>query len=102
MGFFFGGGAETQMSQNQIPSGNFHVHTVSRPVARHNRYFGGLSILCKHIFPCIKIMKNSCHDFQSIQIDKQHYGYKRNVNICVICDLPATFSYTLGLYYGIL
>lgn len=42
--------AETRMCQYQLPSiGNFHVHPVSRSLARHNnRYFGGFCILCKH------------------------------------------------------
>lgn len=69
--------AETRMCQYQLPSiGNFHVHPVSRSVARHiNRCFGGFCILCKHdIFPNIKVLKNSCHDFHWIQIDKQHYS----------------------------
>lgn len=66
-------------------------------------YLVDFAFCVKHdIFPNIKVLKNSCHDFQWIQIDKQHYGQKRKLYICVIYYLLVTFSYTLGLDYNIL
>jgi exonuclease III len=95
--------AETHLGYNSTIKniGPFHYHPilVCRSVTRaNNRYVGGLAILRKpHVKYHVKILKNSNPDYQWIKLDKNFFGFQKDILICVLYYPPITSSYSKKL-----
>ena len=92
---------ETHLGYNSIVGkiGTFHYHPICRSVTKsNNRYFGGIAILRKpHVKEHIKILKNTNPDYQWVRLDKKHFGFRKNLYICVVYFPPTVSSYTKSL-----
>ena len=83
--------------------GPFHCYTVCRPKSRNNRYYGGLAILCNvHIKPHVKILPNNNSEFQWVKLEREFFGLRRDVYICVVYIPPASSSYSQSIDYDLL
>ena len=82
----------------------YYFYKVCRKQSRHNnRYFGGLGILVrKELKTHIKILNNTNPDFQWIKLDGPHFGFQKDLFICLIYFSPPGSTYTIGLNQDIL
>ncbi|CAG2219500.1 unnamed protein product [Mytilus edulis] len=79
--------------------GPFNCYNVCRPKTRaNNRFFGGLAVLVKkNIKPYVKILKNTCTDIMWIKLEKDFFGFQKDLYMCVVYNPPSMSSYTQGL-----
>lgn len=84
--------------------GPFDFHPICRKASRHNnRHFGGLAILRKpEIKRYVKILKNTNPDYQWVKLDKEFFGLKKDLYICLVYYPPSGSTYTQGLDKDIL
>ena len=93
--------AETHVGYNSgiQKIGEFLYHPVCRPVEKaNNRFYGGLAILRKPFLKDhVKILKNNNPDYQWIRLEKSHFGFPKDLYICVVYFPPTESSYTKKL-----
>lgn len=94
--------AETHLGYNSTIKniGPFHYHPICRYVTRaNNRHVGGLAVLRKpHVQNHVKILKNSNPDYQWIKLDKNCFGFQKDILICALYYPPITSSYSKKFY----
>lgn len=98
--------AETHLGYNSNISkiGQFHCHLTCRPVTNYNnRHFGGLAVLCKpSLKSYVKILKTTIPDIQWIKLEKEFFGFIKDLFICIVYNPPEGSSYSKNLDYDIL
>lgn len=98
--------AETHLGYNANVHniGPFHYHPICRAASKHNRrHFGGLAILRKtSIKPYVKILKNSNPEYQWVKLEKDFFGFSKDLYICLVYYPPSGSAYTQGLDKDIL
>ena len=84
--------------------GIFHYHPICRPASKHNnRHFGGLAILRKpEIKPHVKILKNTNYEYQWVKLEKDFFGFSKDLYICLVYFPPSGSIYTQRLDKDIL
>ena len=92
--------AETHIGYNtNIVMNTFNYFPVCRNVSTN----GGLAILRKNkLKNYIKILPNTCKDFQWIKFEKEYFQLESDVYLCAVYIPPANSSYTKHLSYDIL
>ena len=83
--------AETHLGPNYKPPhiDSYYVHTVCRSISKNKRHFGGLAILCRApIKKHIKILENNNPDFQWIKLEKDYFGFEKDLFICLVYYPP--------------
>ncbi|VDH89489.1 Hypothetical predicted protein [Mytilus galloprovincialis] len=91
-------------AQEDVRLGISCVSNISQPVTKYNnRHFGGLAILRKpSLKQHVKILKSSIPDFQWVKLEKQFFGFDKDLFICVVYNPPEGSSYSKGLDHDIL
>ena len=98
--------AETHLGyDNNIHKiGPFYYHPICRPASKHNRrHFGGLAILrTPETKPYVKILKNTNQEYQWVKLEKDAFGFSKDLYICLVYYPPIGSAYTQGLDQDIL
>ena len=72
----------------------FNYYPVCRPQSANSRFYGGLGILIKHkIRKGIKILTNTCKDYQWLQFDRNYFNLKTDIFLCLAYIIPVNSFY---------
>ncbi|CAG2245367.1 unnamed protein product [Mytilus edulis] len=72
----------------------FNYYPICRPQSTNSRYYGGLGILVKYeVRKGIKILTNTCKDYQWLQFDKHYFNLNTDIFLCLAYIIPATSFY---------
>ena len=86
---------ETHLGYNlPVNIENFKYFPVCRPQSSNFRFYGGLGILIKNnIRQGVKILENTCKDYQWIKLDKHFFNFVNDIYLCLAYIIPSTSSY---------
>ena len=80
--------------ENHIDIEGFQHIPICRPIARNNRYYGGLAVLIrKSIRSGIKILKNTSSEFQWIKLSKNFFNLEKDIYVCFSYVSPCSFQH---------
>ena len=72
----------------------FNYYPVCRPQSANSRFYGRLGILIKHkIRKGIKILTNTCKDYQWLQFDRNYFNLKTDIFLCLAYIIPVNSFY---------
>ena len=80
--------------ENHIDVEGFQHIPICRPIARNNRYYGGLAVLIrKSIRSGITILKNTSSEFQWMKLSKTFFNLEKDIFVCFSYVSPCSFQH---------
>lgn len=86
---------ETHIGYNtSIHIEGYKYFPICRAMSSNRRFYGGLGILIKsNIKSGIKILENTCKDYQWIKLEKSFFNFQKDIFLCLAYIIPSTSSY---------